>query len=98
MEELEIEHRLSAVENRSKSNTNRIDKLEESTEAINNLATSMQVIVVKQEQINKNVQKLDSKVESLESKPGKRYEAIIEKILLVVVSAIITYILTHIGL
>lgn len=98
MEELEIEHRLSDVENRSKSNTKRIDKLEESTEAINNLATSMQVIVVKQEQINKNVQKLDSKVESLESKPGKRYEAIIEKILLVAVSAVITYILTHIGL
>lgn len=98
MEEVQLEHRLSDVENRSKSNTKRIDKLEESTEAINNLATSMQVIVVKQEQINTNVQKLDSKVESLESKPGKRYEAIIEKILLVVVSAVITYILTHIGL
>lgn len=98
MEEVQLEHRLSDVENRSKSNTKRIDKLEESTEAINNLATSMQVIVVKQEQINTNVQKLDSKVESLEAKPGKRYESIVEKILLVVASAVITYILSHLGL
>ena len=98
MEEVQLEHRLSDVENRSKSNTKRIDKLEESTEAINNLATSMQVIVVKQEQINTNVQKLDTKVESLEAKPGKRYESIVEKMLLVVASAVITYILSHLGL
>ncbi len=98
MDEREIEHRLSEVESRSKSNTKRIDKLEETTEAINKLASNMQVIAVRQEQIGNTVDKLDSKVESLESKPGKRYDSIIEKIVLVVVTAVMTYILSQIGL
>lgn len=98
LDEVELEHRLSDVESRSKSNTKRIDKLEENTEAINSLATSMQVIAVKQEQIGNTVEKLDSKVESLEAKPGKKYDSIVEKVVLIVVTAFVTYILSHVGL
>ena len=57
--DLEHEQRLTAVEERSKSNTKRIDKLEESTEAISRLATSMEVMANKQEQVADTVDKLD---------------------------------------
>ena len=43
--DLEHERRLTQVEQRSKSNTHRLEKLEASTEAINRLATSMEVMV-----------------------------------------------------
>ena len=46
--DLAHESRLTAVEERSKSNTHRIDKLEESTEAINRIATSVEVIAERQ--------------------------------------------------
>ena len=49
MDDKEYEHRLTDVESRCKSNTHRIGKLEESTEAINRLATSVEVMATKQD-------------------------------------------------
>ena len=48
--DLEHEQRLTAVEERTKSNSHRLDKVEASAEAINRLATSMEVMANKQEQ------------------------------------------------
>lgn len=96
--DVEIEHRLTEVEQRSKSNTKRLDKLEESTEAISRLANSMEVMAVKQEQIGNDVSELGTKVDELEKKPAKRYEGLVEKIIWAVVAAALTYILGHIGL
>ena len=45
--DLEHERRLTQVEQRSKSNTHRLEKLEASTEAISRLATSMEVMASK---------------------------------------------------
>lgn len=98
MEEMDIEHRLTEVESRSKSNKYRIDKLEASTEAINRLAVSMEGMAAKQEQIGNTVDKLDSKVEALEAKPGQRYDSIAEKVIWAIVAAVITFILSHMGL
>ena len=49
--DLEHEQRLTAVEERAKSNSHRLDKVEASTAAINRLATSMEVMANKQEQV-----------------------------------------------
>lgn len=96
--DLEHERRLTAVEDRAKSNAHRIDKLEESTEAINRLATSMEVMVVKQEEVADTVGKLDGKVTALETKPVKRWDNIVEKVILTIVAAVIGFILAKIGL
>lgn len=96
--DLEHERRLTAVEQRSKSNTYRIEKLECSTEAINRLATSMEVMVSKQEQVAETVEKLDGKVSSLEKKPIKRVDGLIDKIVWSVCAAVIAYLLSQIGL
>ena len=96
--DLEHEQRLTAVEERSKSNTKRIDKLEESTEAITRLATSMEVMANKQEQVADTVNKLDGKVTALEAKPAKRWDGIVDKIIWAVVAAVIGVLLAQIGL
>ena len=103
--DINYEHRLTEVEERSKSNTHRIDNLEKSTEAINRLATSMEVMASEQKhqttamaKIETDVAKLDSKVETIEQKPAKRWEAVVEKIILIVLTAVITWILSKIGL
>lgn len=96
--DLEHERRLTQVEQRSKSNTHRLEKLEESTEAINRLATSMEVMVSKQEQVAETVDKLDGKVTALETKPGKRVDSLVDKIIWAVCAAVLTYILAQIGL
>ena len=86
--EREFEHRLTTVEDRSKSNTKRLDKLEENTGVLNSLASSVAVMAEKQGQIAESVEKLDGKVTALEERPRKRWAAIAEKILLAVVGVI----------
>ena len=96
--DLEHERRLTQVEQRCKSNTYRLEKLEESTEAINRLATSMEVMVNKQEQVAETVEKLDSKVTALEEKPRKRVDGLVDKIIWAVCGAVITFLLARLGL
>ncbi len=96
--DLEHERRLTAVEQRSKSNTHRIEKLEGSTEAINRLATTMEVMVSKQEQVAETVEKLDEKVSAIESKPIRRFDGLVDKIVWSVCAAVLAYLLSKIGL
>lgn len=96
--ELDFNRRLTQNEDRAKSNTRRIEKLEELTEAINDLATSVKVMAEKQDRVADSVDKLDGKVSELESKPAKRWEDVINKIILVVATAIVTFFLSKIGI
>lgn len=96
--DLEHERRLTEVEERSKSNSHRLDKLEESTEAINRLATSMEVMAERQEQVVETVGKLDTKVTLLEEKPAKRWEDLVDKIIWAVAAAFVGFILAQLGL
>ena len=96
--DLEHERRLTQVEQRAKSNTHRLEKLEESTEAINRLATSMEVMVNKQEQVAETVEKLDGKVTALEQKPVRRVDGLVDKIIWAVCAAVITFVLARMGL
>ena len=96
--DLEHERRLAAVEQRAKSNTHRLDKLEESTQILNRLATSMEVMAQRQEQVADTVDKLDGKVTALENKPAKRWEALADKALWSVCAAVIGFILAKLGL
>lgn len=96
--DLEHERRLTQVEQRSKSNTHRLEKLEESTEAISRLATSMEVMASKQEQVAETVEKLDGKVTALEEKPVKRVDGLVDKMIWAICAAVITFILARIGL
>ena len=73
----ELAVKLEAVEQRSRSNTRRIETLEKTADALNQLITSVQVIAAK----------ADGKVEALEGKPGRRWESLVEKILLVLAGA-----------
>lgn len=101
----EIAVKLAEIEHRACSNTRRVEKLELQTEAIQSLAMSVEIMVKEQshqteaiDRIEKNVEKLDNKVEILEHKPAKRWESVVEKVILLVVAAVVTYVLTKIGL
>lgn len=96
--DLEHEKRLTEVESRSKSNAKRIDKLEEQTEAINRLATSMAVMAEKQDKTAHVMTELNDKVTALEAKPAKRWESIVEKVIWAVVAALVGFLLAKIGL
>lgn len=88
---------LVECDQRSKSNTHRIDKLEANYEALNKLTTSVEVMAAKLDTMNTNLKEVSAKVDDQAAKPGRRWESIVEKVLLVVVSAVVVYALAKIG-
>ena len=94
----EISVKLTEVEQRSKSNTHRINKLEQSTTALNRLTTAVEVMVTKQDYIADKVDGLDAKVTEIECKPGKRWDGLVEKLFWAVAAALVGFLLAQVGL
>lgn len=98
MEEAEYAGRLAAVEQRSKSNTHRLDTLEKQTEAVNTLATSVAVMAERVETTGDKVDSLCTDVQELKSEPGKRWKFVVEKAIYIAVSAVMGFIIARLGL
>lgn len=94
---LSVEHRLTEVESRSKSNTKRLDKVEKVTEAIYTMQNTMVVLVEQMKDTKESVQKLEGKVDTIEKEPVDNYKhykktiwtSIITGILSAIIGAII---------
>ena len=100
MDEIEMEHRMTAVEKLAASNRYRIDALEKATSALNSLATSMAVMAEKQKSIsesmdtiNGNVDAIGKRVGELEAKPGKHWDGLLDKLIYAAVGAFVAWIL-----
>lgn len=89
MNEVDIEHRLTQNEQRAKSNTHRIDKLEPIVDEIHTMSETMVRLVGEVQHTNENVSEIKEKVEVLESKPSARMEQIKTAIIAAIASAII---------
>ena len=91
----DTEHRLTAVEEWAKSNSHRLDTVEKRQAEIGELVTSM---AQKQETMERDVGEIKAKIDVLAAKPGKRWDAIVDKILLGIVAAPVAYALVQLGL
>lgn len=90
--------KLAEVDQRARSNTRRIDKLEQSTDALTRLATSVEVMATKQDTMADTLDRLDGKVETLEGKPAKRWDGIVDKVIWAVLAAVLGFLLARFGL
>ena len=95
----EIEHdRLTKVEDRSKSNTHRIESLEKRQNDTEKLVTSVAIIAEKQKDMEGDVKEMKCDVKKLIEKPAKRWEGVVEKVLYTVVGAVVAYLLAKAGM
>jgi len=83
----EIVKALTENTQRSKSNSHRIDELEERSETLHKMATALEVLATKQSGMAEKLEKIDSKVSMLEASPGKRAQAFIGYIIAALCSA-----------
>ena len=95
--EVEFAQQLAEVDARSKSNTRRLDKLEALTEVVHELATTMKLMAEKQERTAEVVERLDSKITNIEQEPAKRWKAVVEKVILTIVGAVVGAALVQLG-
>lgn len=96
--EKEIEHRLTEVEERSKSNTHRLDDIERRQNNLDDLVGTVKVLADREERVEDDVKEIKSDVKSLTSKPAKRWENLINQIITIVVAAIAGFIIAKFGL
>ena len=94
----DTEHRLTAVEEWAKSNSHRLDTVEKRQAEIGELVTSMATMAQRQETMERDVGEIKAKIDVLAAKPGKRWDAIVDKILLGIVAAPVAYALVQLGL
>lgn len=85
-------------EQRSKSNQHRIEQLEERQENLDKLVSSVAVIAEKQNRMEADVGDIKRDVKALTEKPGKRWDGVVDKIISILVAAIMGYALARIGL
>ena len=96
-EKLDIEHRMTVLEDRSKSNTKRLDDVEKRQDNLDELVSTVKVLAVREENVETDVKEIKTDVKSLKDIPGKRWNSVIEKIICVVTDTVATYIMTKIG-
>ena len=96
--DLEHERRLTEVEDRAKSNSHRLDEVEKRQDNLEELVGSVKVLATKQESVEQDVKEIKSDVKNLTSKPAKRWEGVVEKIIFTVVGAVVLFFLAKFGL
>ena len=89
--------KLQETTDRSIRNEGRIKKLEGENEATRQLATAVAVMAEQMKNLNSNVTALSSKVDDLEAKPAKRWDAIVAACISALVGAFIGFILSQVG-
>ena len=89
MNDAELEHRLTEIEQRSKSNTRRIDKLEQIQSELKAISTTLVKVGDKVEYLGKSVDYLSDKVEVTEEQPKKTLGTIKSAIITSIISGLI---------
>lgn len=97
MDEKDIEHRLTAVEDKTRSNEHRLEDLEKRQDNLDDLVSTVKVLAVREENVENDVKEIKNDVKSLTSKSGQRWDSMIDKIIVTVVAAIAGFILAKIG-
>ena len=96
--DFEHERRLTEIEERSKSNTHRIDDLEKRQDNLDELVSTVKVLAVREENVETDVKKIKDDVKSLTGKSGRRWDSTIDHIIVMVVAAVVGFVLAKIGM
>jgi hypothetical protein len=98
MDNAQIEHRLTEVEERSKSNAQRLSEMEKRQDDLDELVSTVKVLAVREENVENDVKEIKADVKSLTSKPGQRWDSLVDKIIWAVAGAVLAYVLSRVGL
>ncbi len=97
MTQEEMVVRLAEVDARSRSNTHRLDEMDEKVDTLQRLATAVEVLATEQKhqtttmvEIKTDVTALGQKVDAIEKKPAKWWNGMVEKLIYGIVGALAT--------
>lgn len=96
--EIEITKELTNHDENIKSLERRMDKVEEQSKAINNLAMSVKELAINMNTMNEKQEEQGKRLAELEAKPARRWEQIVSLIITTIVGALLGYLLSRLGI
>lgn len=95
---MEIEHRLTEIESRSKSNAHRLDEMEKRQDDLDELVSTVKVLADREVRMEDDVKEIKDDVKSLKMKPLKRWDSVVNTVLIALVTAVAGFLLARLGL
>lgn len=95
---IDIEHRLTKVEDTTASNTRRLNDMERRQDDLDELVSTVKVLAVREEAVESDVKEIKSDVKDLAGKSGRKWEDLMDKIATVLIGAVLGFLLSQIGL
>ena len=95
--ETEFEHRLTEVEERSKSNKHRLDDMEKREDNLDELVGTVKVLADREERVEDDVKEIKSDVKSLTGKPAKKWDNLVNQVISILVAGVVGFILAKFG-
>ena len=90
--------RMKAIEDENEVITQRLNKQSALVQDIQELSSSVAVLANNMKSMLDEQQRQNKRLEELEKKPVKRWDAVIDKIVMTVLGALIAYVLLQVGL
>lgn len=98
MDNEEIARQLQANKDLSQRNQARIEKLETEQKELRDLTTAVNGMVIEQKNMRTDLTEMKNDVKQIKEKPAKRWDMMAEKILTLVIAAVVAWMLSKIGL
>ena len=94
----ELALKVQRVDDRSKSNMHRLDEVEKKLADNDEMLASIARLDQRQKDMDTDVKEIKADVKALAGKPAKRWETVVDKTLMAVVTALVGYVIVRIGL
>ena len=98
MPDTNYEHRLTEVEERTRSCFRRIEELEKRQNNLDELVGTVKELAIREEKVEENVKEIKADVKTLTNKPAEHWNDMIKTIIGIIVAAVAGFILAKIGL
>ena len=96
--EVKFEHRMTEVEERSKSNSHRLEEVEKRQDKLDDLVGTVRLLADREKRVEDDVGEIKSDVKSLTQKPGQKWDSLMDKIILTIAAAVVGFILAKLGI
>ena len=98
MTNAELAVKVQQVEDRSESNSRRLDEVEKKLADNDQMLASIARLDQRQVDMDTDVKEIKTDVKALAIKPAKRWESVVDKALMALVTAMVGYVLIKLGL
>ena len=97
MTEQELSVKLAETEQRARSNTHRIERLEQQQKDLNKLVTAVEVLASREMGVERDVKEIKVDVKTITQKGGRRWDAMIDRVLYVLIGAVLSLLMTGVS-